>query len=191
MIKRRFPYIFVAFLLLVVLLSGGCSDSESEMGAGADEASIEETYVEVKEQVEQAYSVIDSYYERTQVDPADASYLSMGEAQFEAKEAVRILRHGPESEYFFWINDFDCMMLMHPTSMNQGAEADWSLLEDKKGNLIVPGFVSVCKEVGEGFCSYWWLDPDDESKLVERVCYVKAHDGWDWIVGTSVYAVDF
>ncbi len=89
-----------------------------------------------------------------------------------------------DSDYF-WINDMDHVMLMHPI---KPALEGKSLVDfkDKKGKTIFQEFVKICQSKGEGFVDYFWPKPGNDAP-VAKLSYVKEFKPWGWIIGTGVY----
>ena len=113
--------------------------------------------------------------------------ISMIENQNEeqAKETIRKLKYGDND--YFWINDFNNIMVSHPDPKLNGA--DQTNLQDPNGVYIVRELTKVCKEYGQGFVSYYWkkLGADNPSP---KLSFVKKVDKWNWMVGTGLYVDD-
>ncbi len=108
------------------------------------------------------------------------------ESKQAAMEMVKNLTYG-ESGYF-WINDFQPMMVMHPYSPHlDGKMLD--KLKDPNGVFLFNEFVKVSKEKGEGFVPYMWPKPGIKDPQPKN-SFVKAFNEWGWIIGTGVYTDD-
>ena len=112
--------------------------------------------------------------------------LSTGEAQLQAKEALRGPRFG-NNDYFF-LYDFDGRALM--VAGNPKIEGQVMLGKtDTKGYKLWDAFVEIGKGKGKGYVEYWFPRAGQtESKL--KLAYVVAIPEWKWIVGTGVYVDD-
>jgi len=128
------------------------------------------------------------------VDLADAGAMSEEEAQAAAKEAVRAMRY--ENDNYFWINDLEPKMIMHPNYAPE-EKPEWYETDglvnytDPTGKRLFVAFVEVAEEKGQGYVDYQWTKPgSDSDKPVPKVSYVKLLPEWDWIIGTGVYADD-
>ena len=117
-------------------------------------------------------------------------YLEAAEKQFkkDAMEAIGSLRFGRFGKDYFWINDINNQMVMHPIKPSLNGK-DLSDMKDSNGKYFFREFVRVCKENGAGFVDYLWPKPDFD-KPVPKLSYVKLFDKWGWIVGTGVYLDD-
>ncbi|PXW97423.1 methyl-accepting chemotaxis sensory transducer with Cache sensor [Sphaerotilus hippei] len=112
--------------------------------------------------------------------------LSREQAQALARRVVSGLRYD-RSEYF-WINDMQHRMVMHPTQ----PALDGQQLGDRKDPNGVPlfqAFVSTVRDHGQGFVHYQWPKPGLD-RPVDKVSYVKGFEPWGWVVGSGVYVDD-
>ncbi|MCB0211387.1 MAG: cache domain-containing protein, partial [Anaerolineae bacterium] len=134
-----------------------------------------------------AYSTLE-YYASLAKDGA----MSEDEAKNAAMEAIRIMRY--EGNNYFWINDLEPKMIMHP-NYPADEKPEWyepnGLVEyaDPTGKKLFVDFVKVSQENGEGFVDYQWTKPNQDA-LVSKVSYVKLLPQWGWIVGSGVYVDD-
>ena len=88
------------------------------------------------------------YYEQ-QVNSGE---LSLQTAQNVAIDQIRNLRYGVEKKDYFWINDIQPKMVMHPYRSNLEGQ-DLSNYSDPEGKLPFKEFVDVVKKDGAGFCA--------------------------------------
>ena len=115
-----------------------------------------------------------------------AGRLSDAEARKAAADAVRAMRYD-EVEYF-WINDLDDLMVMHPIKPElDGKKLDQ--LKDKNGKLLFVEFNSVVRNQGAGFVDYLWPKPGHEDG-VPKISYVMGFKPWGWVIGSGIYIDD-
>ncbi len=112
--------------------------------------------------------------------------LTRDEAQARAKDAVRSLRY--EDNGYFWINDLDSRIVMHPIKPELD-NTDQSGMKDPTGKFIFREFAAVAKAKGEGFVDYYWPKPGAEEPVL-KYSHVAGFAPWGWVVGTGVYADD-
>ncbi|MDF1633927.1 methyl-accepting chemotaxis protein [Mycoplana sp. MJR14] len=112
--------------------------------------------------------------------------LTREEAQARAKDAVRSLRY--EDNGYFWINDLDSRIVMHPIKPELD-NTDQSGMKDPTGKFIFREFAAVAKTKGEGFVDYYWPKPGAEEPVL-KYSHVAGFAPWGWVVGTGVYADD-
>ncbi|MDR2297295.1 MAG: methyl-accepting chemotaxis protein [Comamonas sp.] len=132
----------------------------------------------VRQAVETAYGVLD-YYQKQEI----SGTLPRAEAQKRAMEAIKLLRYG-DNEYF-WLNDMQPKMLMHPIKPDLDNK-DLSSNQDPDGKFLFVEFVNTVKASGAGPVNYMWPKPGSD-KPVPKVSYVKGFEPWGWIVGSGVY----
>ena len=115
--------------------------------------------------------------------------LTEDEAKSQAKEKIRALRYGETNTDYFWINDYDAVIIMHPYKP-QIEGIDESNFKDPNGVRLFHEFTVVCKEKGDGFVNYSWQLRGDKNNIKPKISYVKGFKEWKWIVGTGVYIYD-
>jgi methyl-accepting chemotaxis protein len=89
---------------------------------------------------------------------------------------------------YFWINDLEPKMLMHPNFPELDGK-NLSNDKDPTGKYLFVEMVNVCKEKGEGFVTYMWPRPGAKNP-VPKLSYVKLFKPWGWIVGSGIYFDD-
>lgn len=134
---------------------------------------------QVKEQVENAYSLIQYYHDQ-------ASIIGEEAAKEQALKAVAALRYG--SGGYFWINDYQHTLLMHPLKPQLNG-SDVTNKTDASGNHHWQAMVTTVKQQGEGFVEYTYKGPQVDTPE-EKVSYVKGLKDWNWIVGSGVFYTD-
>lgn len=116
----------------------------------------------------------------------EAAGLPREEAQRRALATIRGLRYGG-SEYF-WINDMQTKMVMHPFKPElEGKILDQ--LQDPGGKRMFVEFAAQARDHGAGFVNYQWPKPGQEQP-VPKISYVKGFAPWGWVVGSGVYIDD-
>jgi methyl-accepting chemotaxis protein len=120
---------------------------------------------------------------------ANEGVISKERAVERAKRIIKGLRYGAEGKDYFWINDFDPKMVMHPYRPDLDGK-DLSNFKDPQGKALFMEFVKVCRSQGEGYVDYMWQYKDQKDKIVPKISYVKAFAPWGWIIGTGVYVND-
>jgi methyl-accepting chemotaxis protein len=113
--------------------------------------------------------------------------LSQAQAQQQAVAYIKTLRYG-QGDYF-WINDHQPKMIMHPTNPKLDGQ-DLSTNQDKVGNFLFVDMVKAVKEnAAGGFVHYFWPKPNSDTP-VEKLSYVREFAPWGWIIGTGIYIDD-
>ncbi|MCB9466143.1 MAG: cache domain-containing protein [Candidatus Eisenbacteria bacterium] len=131
--------------------------------------------------VDSALNLVEHYAEE-----AKAGRLTEVEAQEMAASSLGHMQYG-EGNYF-WINDLDARMVMHPLKPELNGK-DLSGFEDPKGKRIFSEFARICREENAGFVDYMWEKPG-KNNPVPKLSYVEQYEPWGWVIGTGIYVDD-
>ena len=117
-------------------------------------------------------------------------YVEMAEEKLQADSAkmIEALRYGPDNADYFWINDMNPTMVMHPYKPQLNGK-DLSQNKDPNGKHLFVEFVKTCRENGEGFVDYHW-PKYGASEPQPKLSFVKLFRPWNWIIGTGLYIDD-
>jgi len=136
---------------------------------------------DIRHAVESAWSTV-AYFSKEQ----ESGRLSSADAQQLAKEALRNMRF--DGSNYFWINDLEPRMVMHPMKPELEGKAVGSM-KDPNGTPLFMEMIRVARGAGEGYVRYVW-DKPGVSEPVAKISYVKALPEWNWIVGAGLYVDD-
>ena len=102
--------------------------------------------------------------------------------------AARIgkLRYGNGD--YFWINDLQPRMVMHPIKPEMNG-SDLSGNKDPNGKRLFVEFAEVVKKQKAGFVDYLWPKPGKDAPQ-PKLSYVVGFEPWGWVIGTGVYIDD-
>jgi methyl-accepting chemotaxis protein len=142
---------------------------------------MEEKRGATKDVLDIAYTLVDAYARRV-----DSKELTGDQAQARALGIIKQLRYRDND--YFWINDLEPKMLMHPNF----PELDGKNLaadKDPTGKHLFVEMVDVVKKDGEGFVTYMWPRPGSKDP-VPKLSYVKLFKPWGWIIGSGIYVDD-
>lgn len=146
------------------------------------ETMYEDRQIAVRSTVDVASKLISHYYSLF-----EKNQLSEEEAKVQALRAVNSLRYSGVE--YFWINDLDARMLMHPMKPELDGQ-DLSGMKDPNGVAIFVEFANVGKSpAGEGFINYMWPKPNSP-KPEPKISFVRQFKPWKWVVGSGVYVDD-
>jgi signal-transduction protein with cAMP-binding, CBS, and nucleotidyltransferase domain/predicted metal-dependent phosphoesterase TrpH len=151
--------------------------------------SFEQTLMErkretIRELTNSAWSIL-AAYEREE----RSGRLTREEAQRAAADLIEQLRYGPQGKDYFWIQDGEPRMIMHPYR----TDLDGRSLEaftDPRGVPIFVEFAALVERAGQGYVDYVWQWQDDPERLEPKESYVRGFDPWGWIIGTGLYTDD-
>jgi methyl-accepting chemotaxis protein len=138
----------------------------------------EAKYLKTRHVVETAWGMMD-YYARQ----AKNNGLPAAEAQKQALQAIKTLRY--EKDDYFWINDLQPKMIMHPIKPELDGK-DLTENKDPNGKRLFVAFVDKVKAEGAGFVDYYWPKPG-QAQPVSKISFVKGFPEWGWIIGSGIY----
>ena len=138
----------------------------------------------IRRLTESAWSVLQRYHQAQQ-----QGALTAQAARQQAIEEIRHLRYGPDGKDYFWINDMEPVMLMHPYRPELEGK-NLSDYRDRKGKKLFVAFADVARKEKQGYVDYTWQWKDDPNRDVPKLSYVKAFEPWGWIIGTGIYFED-
>ncbi|MEO1575853.1 MAG: cache domain-containing protein, partial [Pseudomonadota bacterium] len=138
----------------------------------AKDSLLEQKKLKTRHVVETAHSLLDVY-----ASQVDEGVLSEAEAKTQAMNAVKRLRY--EDREYFWINDMQVQMVMHPYKPQLDG-TDLSDLKDPTGKKPFVEFVAAARD-GGGFVDYMWPKPGADDP-VPKISYVKKFEPWQWVV---------
>lgn len=115
--------------------------------------------------------------------------LERSEAQRRAKDRIRVLRYGAESKDYFWINDLEARMIMHPYRGDLTGKrlADF---KDIHGNELLVEAVRKARQPDGGYIEYNWQWKDNPQLIAPKISYVALFHPWGWVIGSGIYYDD-
>ena len=138
----------------------------------------------IRDLTDNAWSLLAQYEAEAQ-----NGVLSPKEARKRAMSRIRKLRYGPEGKDYFWINDMQPKMVMHPYRPDLEGQ-DLTHYTDANGTRLFVEFVKTVKNHNAGYVDYAWQWKDDPDRMTPKISYVRAFKPWGWIVGTGIYVED-
>jgi PAS domain S-box-containing protein/putative nucleotidyltransferase with HDIG domain len=115
--------------------------------------------------------------------------MSRDQAQQTALAIIRDLRYGPENKDYFWVNDMDGLIVVHPYRPDLHGEVVPDVRFPRGKNLLEE-FVKVVKTQGAGYVDYRFQWQDDPEKIVPKLSYVNGFKPWGWVIGNGLYIED-
>lgn len=128
-----------------------------------------------------AIGVIQHFHQLT----LETGEVSDAQAQRYAMQALQAATYGEAG--YFWINDLNGTMLMHP---HQPELIGQNLIDltDDQGSYLFREFVRTAR-AGGGWVQYRWPKPDSDVS-VSKVSYIDFFEPWGWVLGNGVYLDD-
>jgi len=148
---------------------------------GTKVAMLEDKHIATQNVVEAAYSLLEHYYEQEK-----SGGLTTEVAQKMAASAIEAIRYGDND--YFWINNYDVEMVMHPIKPELNGN-NLSEISDPNDKLLFVEFVKMVKANKAGFVDYLWPKPGLDEPA-PKVSYVKGFEPWQWILGSGIYTDD-
>ncbi|MBN1968944.1 MAG: cache domain-containing protein [Candidatus Delongbacteria bacterium] len=133
---------------------------------------IDESLIE--NNVDIAWNVVEDIYE-------EHGHKTKAEIIKLIKNSLRSLRWSDKHYYFFITNDLGYSVL-HPASNELEGSYVFDL-EDKKGNKFVQEMISLAKEEGKGFLTYYW----PVRNPIRKISYIRYFEPLGLIIGSGVH----
>jgi len=133
----------------------------------------------IKEQSNFLFSIINSEYEKNK------DILAPEELKERIKSIIESTRYGKSG--YFWINDFNYKMVMHPIKKNLSGKYFKNTPKVPFVQLGVDELKKNNKDVG--FIEYSFLNPSTQ-KTVFKASIVRVFKPYNWILGTGAYIDD-
>jgi methyl-accepting chemotaxis protein len=103
-----------------------------------------------------------------------------------AVSRISKLRYGNGD--YFWINDLEPRMIMHPAKPELNGQ-NLAEIKDPEGKRIFIEFADIVKKSGSGFVEYQWPKPGKDAPQ-PKLSFVAGFEPWSWVIGTGVYIDD-
>ena len=146
---------------------------------------VDEGYrTEIKSQVQSTIAVLQSEY-----DKAQAGEKTEEQAKEDAKEIIRVMRYRDDQSGYFWIDDTDYILVMHPVLTEQEGNNRYDL-KDQDGVMIVQSIMKVCQSADKGGYNQFSFTKADGVTVAPKVAYSEIFEPWGWAVSTGNYVDD-
>ncbi len=139
---------------------------------------------EIKSEVQSTIAVLQSEY-----DKAQAGEKTEEQAKEDAKEIIRIMRYRDDQSGYFWIDDTDYTLIMHPVLPEQEGNNRYDL-EDQDGVMIIQEIMNVCQSADKGGYNEFAFTKADGVTVAPKVAYSQIFEPWGWVVSTGNYVDD-
>ncbi len=105
----------------------------------------------------------------------------------EALDAIKSMRYGKNN--YFWINDKNAKMIMHPLQPELEGK-DLSSLKDSSGKTFFVEMVNTANKNKEGgLIEYEWNKTGENTSSL-KFSYVIKFEPWGWVIGTGIFVDD-
>ena len=139
---------------------------------------------EIKSQVQAALAILQALH-----DQELQGIITTEEAQYQGKEIIRGMRYRDDHSGYFWIDDKDYILVMHPILVYNEGKNRYDL-EDQNGVMIVQSILKEClgPEAG-GFNSFYFTKADGVT-VAPKLAYSGYFEPWGWAISTGNYVDD-
>ena len=138
----------------------------------------------VENLVKSQMGVLERYHELQQ-----KGVLSEEEAKEKAKAFIEQSRYGERNKGYFWINDMEPSMVMHPYKPELNGN-DLSGVSDPNEVYLFNEMVDTVRTKNGGFVEYAWQYYGNADRIEPKLSYVQGFSPWGWVLGTGVYVND-
>jgi len=167
--------LLIAFAVLCQLAIAGYQFAQYRAGLWSDRRH------ELSNLVDVALSIL-----KQESAAAQAGQESAQAAQAQAKARIGALRYNNGD--YYWINDMQARMVMHPIKPELDGK-DLAGFKDPAGKALFVEMVDVARRDGAGFVDYLWPKPG-KSEPQPKLSYVAEFKPWGWVVGAGFYVDD-
>ncbi len=137
--------------------------------------------LELRHEVETVAAMINGFRAR-----ADKGEMTQEAARAAAKEAIRPIRFGEDSNYFF-LYELDGTNILLPGKPELEGK-NLIGMKDPTGRLVIAGLIDTAKR-GGGVFVYEWVKPGDKDATT-KFAYSAKIEGWNWMLGTGFHVAD-
>lgn len=185
-IKTILIIFFVISAAVMAVAMGGFSiysiDRSFAQAMEKYETAMNEGYqMEIKSQVETAITVLEAEYAKAQ-----AGTLTEEQAKNEAKEIIRAMRYREDASGYFWIDDTDYNLVMHPILSEQEGNNRYDL-EDQNGVMIIQEIMKAVNGQDAGGFNEFYFTKSDGVTVAPKIAYSEIFTPWNWVVSTGNY----
>ncbi len=170
----------VVGLIGVLTIRNISNDAYDEYAKAMDEG----YRTEIKSQVQSVLAILQCEY-----DKSVAGELTEEEAKQEAAEIVRAMRYRDDAGGYFWIDDKEYTLIMHPILPEQEGNNRYNL-EDQNGVMIIQEIMRVCQSADKGGYNEFYFTKSDGVTVAPKVAYSGYFEPWGWAVSTGNYVDD-
>ena len=168
-----------------LFIGGNCVYSIKTMSKSSyskyEEAVNDGYNTEIKSQVQSTISILESEHAKAQ-----AGEKTEEQAKEDAKEIIRGMRYRDDQSGYFWIDDTDYILVMHPILPEQEGNNRYTL-EDQNGIMIIQEIMKVCQSADKGGYNQFYFTKSDGVTVAPKIAYSEIYEPWGWIISTGNY----
>ncbi|MCI9539603.1 MAG: methyl-accepting chemotaxis protein [Lachnospiraceae bacterium] len=147
--------------------------------------SVNEGYrKEIKSQIQSTITILQSEYNKYQ-----AGIKTEDQAKEDAKEIIRAMRYRDDQSGYFWIDDTNYTLIMHPVLIENEGTNRYDL-SDPNGVKIIQEILKTCQTPEKGGYNQFYFTKSDGTTVAPKIAYSELFEPWGWIVSTGNYIDD-
>ncbi|MCM1182940.1 MAG: cache domain-containing protein [Roseburia sp.] len=139
---------------------------------------------EIKSQVQSTMAVLQAEYDLYQ-----SGAKTEDEAKYDASETIRAMRYRDDQSGYFWIDDTDYILVMHPILVDKEGDYRYEL-EDPNGVMIIQEIMKTCQSPEKGGYNEFYFTKADGVTVAPKIAYSQIFEPWGWVVSTGNYTDD-
>lgn len=188
-VKTTLTATCMALVLLAAALLGAAAifsiRTATDMAMTEYESAMDSGYKsEIQSEVETVIAVLQHEYDKYR-----SGKLTERQAKDEAMEIVRAMRYRADDSGYFWIDDTDYTLVMHPILADQEG-TNRHELQDQNGVMIIQEIMKVCSGAEGGGFNEFYFTKSDGVTVAPKVAYSELFQPWGWVVSTGNYVDD-
>ncbi len=188
-VKNSLTLMCLMIVLVSVMVIGGISISNistmtSMANKSYENAMLDGYNTEIKSQVQSVIAILQAEYDKSQNGD-----LTEDEAKKEAAEIVRNMRYRDDGSGYFWIDDTDYNLVMHPILADQEGNNRYDLT-DQNGVKIIQEIMKKCNSSEKGGFNEFYFTKSDGKTVAPKIAYSQMFEPWGWAVSTGNYVDD-
>lgn len=149
-----------------------------------ESAKLEGYKQEIVSETQSAISMVQMEY-----DKYKKGEMTEDEAKERAREDIRYFRYRDDQSGYFWIDDLDYNLVMHPILTDQEG-TNRKDLKDQKGNMIIQMIHKSCTSAKKGGFNEFYFTKADGKTVAPKLAYSQLFEPWGWMLSTGNYTDD-
>lgn len=139
---------------------------------------------EIKSQVQAALAILQNLH-----DQEMQGLITTEEAQYQGKEIIRAMRYRNDHSGYFWIDDKDYILVMHPILVYNEGKNRFDLA-DQNGVMITQSILKSCLGPEQGGFNSFYFTKADGVTVAPKLAYSAYFEPWGWAISTGNYVDD-
>ena len=188
-VKSSLVLLNIGLVIVVSLVLGIVSitniRSSTDLALAEYDSAMNNGYeLEVQSEVQSVITILQAEYDKFQ-----AGALTEEQAKTEAKELVRALRYRDDASGYFWIDDTDYNLVMHPILPDKEGSNRYELA-DQEGTMIIQEIMKAVGSASGGGFNQFYFTKADGVTVAPKLAYSQIFKPWNWVVSTGNYIDD-